>query len=181
MPVIIPNALADYAKSITLDVDFNQFTDTQIRNIVKQIRTGCISRGTSMTSHLARWIRRQDTSGTPYSYFLYDTYDIKWRGIPNGHPFFEAIKQACSMLKISENNPSQWWLQALDENIKTADEQRPKGSISAYRLGEYKKIVRKTMKIEQKLSLFMEDFLTKLEKRELGVMPIQVREIKSWE
>jgi hypothetical protein len=181
MPVIIPNELAIYAKQITLDVDFSLFTDRQIKNIVKQIRTGCISRGTSMTSHLARWLRRQDKSGTPYAFFLYDTYDIKWRDIPNGHPFYDAVKRACSMKKLSETNPSQWFLEALDENIKMADEQKPRGSISAYRLGEYKKVIKKTMKVEQPLSLYMEDFLTKLEKRELGIVPIQVSEVKSWE
>ncbi len=181
MPVIIPSELADYAKSITLEVDFNMFTDRQIKNVVKQIRTGCISRGNSMTSHIARWIRKQDTSGIPYSYFLYDTYDFKWRGIPNGHPFFETIKQAASMKKIAESEPSKWWMEALDEMYKTADEQQPRGSVSSYRLGEFKKMVKKVMKIEQTLSPVMEEFLTKLEKRELGVIPIQVSEIKSWE
>jgi hypothetical protein len=181
MPVIIPNALADYAKSITLEVDFNSFTDRQIKNIVKQLRNGCISRGTSMTSHLARWIRKQDITNTSYSYFLYDTYDIKWRDLPFGHPFFEAVKRACSMQKLAAENPSNWWMESLNDNIRIAEEQKPRGSISAYRLGEFKKSIKKTMKIEQKLSLFMEDFLTKLENRQLGIVPIQVSEIKSWE
>lgn len=181
MPVIIPSELAQYAKSITLDVDFNQFTDRQIKNVTKQIRTGCISRGSSMTSHIARWIRKQDTTNTPYAYFLYDTYDIRWRDIPFGHPFFDAVKRACSMQKLSSEGASKWWMETLDEHIKKAEEQKPKGSISAYRLGEFKKTVRKTMKIEQKLSPFMEEFLTKLENRQMGVVSIQVSEIKSWE
>jgi hypothetical protein len=181
MPVIIPNALADYAKSITIDVDFNLFTDRQIKNVVKQIRTGCISRGNSMTAHLARWLRKQGAGGLPYSYFLYDSYDFKWRDIPNGHPFFEAVKQAASMKKIAETEPSKWWLEALDEMFKIADEQKPRGSVSSYRLGEFKKMVKKTMKIEQTLSPVMEDFISKLERKELGVVPIQVKEFNSWE
>lgn len=181
MPVIIPNELANYADSITLDVDFNKFTDRQIKNITKQLRNGCISRGTSMTSHIARWLRRQDKTNTPYAFFMYDTYDIKWRDIPNGHPFFEAVKRACSMQKLSSENPNKWWMETLDENIKTAEEQKPRGHISAYRLGEFKKTIKRVMKIEQKLSDVMEDFLTKLENRQLGVIPVQVSEIKSWE
>jgi hypothetical protein len=181
MPVIIPSELANYAKSITLDVDFNLFTDRQIKNVVKQLRTGCISRGNSMTSHIARWIKKQDTSGIPYSYFLYDSYEFKWRGLPNGHPFFEAVKQAAAIKKISETEPSKWWMDALDDMFRIADEQKPKGSVSAYRLGEFKKTVKKTMKIEQKLSPIMEEFISKLENKQLGVMPIQVSEIKSWE
>ena len=77
MPVIIPNALADYAKSITIDVDFSLFTDRQIKNVVKQIRTGCISRGNSMTAHIARWLKKQCKGGKPYSYFLYELKLIK--------------------------------------------------------------------------------------------------------
>ena len=102
--------------------------------------------------------------------------------LPICHPFFEAVKQACSMQKLNtDTSSSSWWVEALDENIRKATEQEPRGSMSAYRLGEFKKIVKKTMKIEQKLSSFMEDFLTRLEKREIGVMPIQVNEVKSWE
>jgi hypothetical protein len=180
MPVIIPSELTQYAKSITIDVDFNLFTDRQIKNVIKQIRTGCISRGNSMTAHLARWIRKQDTSNTPYAYFMHDTYEYRWRGLPNGHPFFDVVKQTCAMQKLGQDN-GKWWIEALDENIKKAEAQEPKGSISSYRLGEYKKIVKKSMKVEQKLSAVMEEFLTKLANRELGVMPIQVRELKSWE
>jgi hypothetical protein len=181
MPVIIPNALADYAKSITLDVDFRLFSDRQIKNVVKQLRTGCISRGNSMTAHLARWIRRQDTSNTPYAYFLYDTYDIKWNNIPNGHPFFDAVKQAASMNKLTQESNSQWYTEALDEIIKTATEQKPKGTVSSYRMGDYKKVVKKTMKVEQKLSDNMEDFITKLLNKTLGVVPIQLKEFSKWD
>jgi hypothetical protein len=181
MPVIIPNALVDYAKSVTLDVDFNLFSDRQIKNVIKQLRTGCISRGNSMTAHLARWIKRQDTSNTPYSYFLYDSYEFKWKDIPNGHPFFEAVKQAASMHKISSESNSQWFIEVLDDIIKKAEEQKPQGTVNSYRMGEYKKMVKKTMKVEQKLPEVMEDFLYKLENKTLGVVPIQVSEFSRWD
>ena len=181
MPVIIPSELAAYAKSITIDVDFNLFTDRQIKNVVKQLRTGCLSRGNSMTAHIARWIRKQDTSNTPYAYFLYDTYEFKWRDIPNGHPFFAALKQAASMQKLASEDHSKWWMDVLDDMIKKSDDQPARGGVSAYRLNEYKKMVKKTMQVEQTLSPVMEEFLTKLTNRELGVVPIQVKEIKSWD
>jgi hypothetical protein len=105
----------------------------------------------------------------------------KMQGNKNRHPFFEAVKQAAAIKKISETEPSKWWMDALDDMFRIADEQKPKGSVSAYRLGEFKKTVKKTMKIEQKLSPIMEEFISKLENKQLGVMPIQVSEIKSWE
>ena len=175
MSLNISNELTQYAENIVMNIDFNKFTDRQIKNVVKQLRTGCISRGNSMTAHLARWIRR----GHNFPHFVYDNYEFRWRNIPNGHPFFEAVKQAASMVKLEED--SKWALQTLDETIQRAEEQKPIGSISSYRLGAYKKLVKKTMKIDQELPKEVEDFLTGLQNRTLGVMPVEVREINTYQ
>jgi hypothetical protein len=57
MATYIRNEIAQYSE-ITMKINFNKFSDRQIKNILKQIKNGCISRGNSMTAHLARWIRR---------------------------------------------------------------------------------------------------------------------------
>jgi hypothetical protein len=172
MALNISNELTQYAESIVMNIDFNKFSDRQIKNIVKQLRTGCISRGNSMTAHLARWIRK----GHDFPHFVYDSYEFKWANLPNGHPFFDTIKQAASMLKLDPEQAS-WIMQGLDDTIKAAEEQKPTGSIGSYRLGDYKKIVKKSMKIDQELPKEVEDFLTGLQNRTLGVMPVNVLEI----
>ena len=176
MSLNIPNELTQYAENIVLNIDFNKFTDRQIKNVVKQIRTGCISRGNSMTAHLARWIRK----GHNFPHFVYDTYEFRWRDIPNGHAFFDTIKQAASMVKLDPETSS-WYTQHLDDTIRNAEEQKPNGSISAYRLGDYKKIVKKAMKIDQELPKEVEDFLTGLQNRTLGVVPVSVYEINTYQ
>jgi hypothetical protein len=175
MSLNISNELTQYAESIVMNIDFNKFSDRQIKNIVKQLRTGCISRGNSMTAHLARWIRK----GHDFPHFVYDTYEFKWRNLPNGHAFFDTLKQAASMIKLDPETTS-WYMQHLDETIQNAEEQTPNGSISAYRLGDYKKIVKKAMKVEQELPKEVEDFLTGLQNRTLGVTPVKVYDIMSY-
>ena len=175
MSLNISNELTQYAENIVMNIDFNKFSDRQIKNVIKQLRTGCISRGNSMTAHLARWIRK----GHDFPHFVYDSYEFKWYGVPNGHAFFDTIKQAASMLKIDPDT-SDWYMQSLDEAIQAADEQKPNGSMSSYRLKDYKKIVRKAMKIEQELPKEVEDFLTGLQNRTLGVLPVSVKEINTF-
>jgi hypothetical protein len=175
MSLNISNELTNYAESIVMNIDFNKFTDRQIKNVVKQLRTGCISRGNSMTAHLARWIRK----GHDFPHFVYDSYEFRWRDIPNGHSFFTTIKEAASMLKLDAEQAS-WTMQALDETIKAAEEQKPNGSMSSYRLKDYKKIVKKAMKVDQELPKEVEDFLTGLQNRTLGVVPVKVYEILSY-
>lgn len=175
MSLNISNELTQYAESVVMNIDFNKFTDRQIKNIVKQLRTGCISRGNSMTAHLARWIRK----GHDFPHFVYDSYEFKWKDIPNGHPFFATIKEAASMLKL-EPGQAEWVTRTLNETLEAAEKQKPNGTISSYRLGEYKKIVKKAMQIEQELPKEVEDFLTGIQNRTLGVMPVSVYDISSY-
>jgi hypothetical protein len=175
MALNISNELTNYAESIVMNIDFNKFTDRQIKNVVKQLRTGCISRGNSMTAHLARWIRK----GHDFPHFVYDSYEFRWKNLPNGHPFFDTIKQAASMAKLDPDT-STWYMQSLDDAIQSAEEQKPNGSVTSYRLKDYKKIVKKAMKIDQELPKEVEDFLTGLQNRTLGVMPVEVYDIMSY-
>ena len=83
------------------------------------------------------------------------------------------------MLKIDPETKD-WYMTALDEIIKTAEEQKSNGSIGSYRLGDYKKIVKKAMKVEQELPKDVEDFITGLQNRTLGVAPVNVYEISAY-
>jgi hypothetical protein len=84
------------------------------------------------------------------------------------------------MVKLDPETSS-WYTQHLDDTIRNAEEQKPNGSISAYRLGDYKKIVKKAMKIDQELPKEVEDFLTGLQNRTLGVVPVSVYEINTYQ
>jgi hypothetical protein len=83
------------------------------------------------------------------------------------------------MIKLNPDT-STWYMQHLDDTIRSAEEQKPNGNISAYRLGDYKKIVRKAMKIDQELPKEVDEFLTGLQNKTLGVVPVKVYDIMSY-
>ena len=78
---------------------------------------------------------------------------------------------------IKKNN---WWTESLDEAIKKAEEQQTNGTISSYRLGEFKKTLKKAMRIDQELPKEVDDFLTGLQNRTLGVLPVKVYDIMGY-
>jgi hypothetical protein len=83
------------------------------------------------------------------------------------------------MLKL-DPELAEWSMRELNMAIQEAEEQKPNGSISSYRLKDYKKIVKKAMKIEQELPKEVEDFLTGIQNRTLGVVPVSVHDISGY-
>jgi hypothetical protein len=83
------------------------------------------------------------------------------------------------MIKL-DNEVPEWVREYMDETIKQAEEQKADGSMNSYRLGDYKKVVRKSMKIDQQLPQEVEDFLTGLQNRTLGVVPVKVKDINTY-
>jgi hypothetical protein len=83
------------------------------------------------------------------------------------------------MLKL-DPELAEWSMRELNTAIEEAEEQKPNGSISSYRLRDYKKIVKKAMKIDQELPKEVEDFLTGIQNRTLGVVPVSVYDISAY-
>ena len=56
MATYLRQEISSYAKSITVEIDFNNFSDGQIKNMIKYIRRGHVSKGDSATSTIVRWV-----------------------------------------------------------------------------------------------------------------------------
>jgi len=52
--IYLKQEVMQYTKSITMEIDFNLFSDRQIKNIVRQVRNGSVSQGRTMPSAVAR-------------------------------------------------------------------------------------------------------------------------------
>ena len=94
MATYIRNEIAQYSE-ITMKMNFNKFSDRQIKNILKQIKNGAVSYGHSATATVAKWLLGK----YPMPHFRYDSYYIKWQDLPNGHPFFSKLKDAAALSK----------------------------------------------------------------------------------
>ena len=167
MATYIRNEIAQYSE-ITMKINFNAFSDRQIKNILKQIRNGAVSYGSSATSTVAKWLLGK----YPMPHFRYDSYYIKWKELPNGHPFFSKLKDIASMTKL-QPDLSDWERNNLDITIKTADENTSSDDVRVHKFDKHlAKQLKKVMVIENEIPTELKDFLDKMERRELGVVDV---------
>ena len=171
MATYLRQEISSYAKSITVEIDFNKFSDGQIKNMIKYIRNGHVSKGDSATSTIVRCIFKK------YSmpHFLYGRWWSDWHNIPFGHTFFETLKGVASVAKLTADNYDS---QRINEDLINALEQNPSGDM---RMGSYDELVmqqlKKSMTIKSELPDQVETFIEKLQNRTLGVVPMDFYEV----
>ena len=167
MATYIRNEIAQYSE-ITMKINFNKFSDRQIKNILKQIRNGAVSYGQSATSTMAKWLLIK----YPMPHFRYNSYYIRWQDLPNGHPFFSKLKDVAALTKLG-SGLSEWEVNSLDTAIKSADENTPSDEVRIYNFEEHnRKILKKYFKTDVAIDGELKDFLDKMERRELGVVEV---------
>jgi hypothetical protein len=167
MATYIRNEISQYSE-VTMKMNFNKFSDRQIKNILKQVRNGAVSYGYSATTTIAKWLLGK----YPMPHFRYDSYYIKWSDIPNGHPFFAKLKDAAALSKL-ESDLSQWERDSLDLSIKSADKNTPSDEVRIYKFDKHsRKMLKKFMKIDVVLDSELKNFLDKMERRELGAIDV---------
>lgn len=171
MATYLRQEISNYAKSITIEIDFNKFSDGQIKNMIKYIRNGHVSKGDSATSTIVRCIFKK------YSmpHFLYGRWWSDWKNIPNGHSFFKTLKEVASVAKLTAD---QYDSKRIEEDIANAEAQNSSGDM---RMGSYDKPViqqlKKSMIIKSEFSDEVKEFLEKLENKTLGVMTMDFYQV----
>ena len=167
MATYIRNEIAQYS-DITMKLNFNKFSDRQIKNILRQVKNGAVSYGHSATATVSKWLLKK----YPMPHFRYDSFYIRWQDLPNGHPFFSKLKDVASLTKL-QSNLSTWERENLDETIKSADENTPTDEVRAYKFDKHDvKALKKHMKVDVVIDGELKDFLDKMERRELGAIDV---------
>ena len=72
MATYLRQEIQQYTKSVKLEMDFNLFTDRQIKNIVKYLRNGNIPKTHSATTVVAKWLLKK----YPMPHFRYSAWCI---------------------------------------------------------------------------------------------------------
>lgn len=171
MATYLRQEITNYAKSIIVEIDFNKFSDGQIKNMIKYIRNGHVSKGDSATSTIVRWVFKRYAM----PHFLYGRWWSDWKDIPNGHAFFETLKGVASVAKLTADN---YDLKRLEDDIAHADAQK---TTCDMRMGSYDKHMtqqlKQSMVIKNELSDEVKVFIEKLQNRTLGVVPVDFYEV----
>ena len=171
MATYLRQEISSYAKSITVEIDFNKFSDGQIKNMIKYIRRGHVSKGDSATSTIVRWLFKE------YSmpHFLYGRWWSDWKDIPNGHIFYQTLKEVASVAKLTADN---YGSKRIDEDLVSVLEQKPSGDM---RMGSYdehmSQQLKQSMTIQNELSDEVKTFIEKLQNKTLGVVPVDFYEV----
>ncbi len=167
MATYIRDEIAQYTE-VSMKMNFNKFSDRQIKNIIKQVKNGAVSYGRSATSSVANWLLQK----YPMPHFRYDSYYIKWSNLPFGHPFFSQIKQLAAITKL-QSELSDWEKTQLEDAIKNAEDNTPSAEFRIYRYDKHDvRNLKKVMVMENEIPNELKDFLDKMERRELGVVDV---------
>lgn len=171
MSINIPTYLLRHSKALTLKIDLTSFTDRQLNNIVKQVRTGSISWGDTATSRLAREIaHRYDTPHVKVS-----NWSITYHDIEPDHPLFEAGLQACSMAKL-DPDVSSWYRRNIDETMERITLRAPAGAIPiGFMSTECKRMVKSAAIVKVPDDHNVHPFLAKILSREIHTIELDLQ------
>ena len=167
MATYLRQEISKYSE-VTMKINFNKFSDRQIKNIIKQLKNGAVSYGNSATATVAKWLLQK----YPMPHFRYDSWYIRWQDLPFGHPFFNKLKEIASMAKL-ESDMSSWERDRIDDTIKNAEDNKPTSDVRIYSYDKHiVKQLKKLMVTDNVIDGELKDFLDKMERRELGAIDV---------
>lgn len=170
MGIHIPKKLLQHADTVKLKVQIKTFTDKQLLNIVRQVKTGAISSGDSATTVLARHI----ATTHEVNYIQLGSWRLHFSNLPYGHPLHEAVIQASSLAKLQMPEPD-WYMSSINSTIAQAEQVPISGYYSLYWLPkECMKIVTEAAKLEVPADHSVQAYLTKLLNREIDVIELDM-------
>lgn len=170
MATYLRQEVEQYTRSVTMEIDFNLFSDRQIKNILKQVKNGSVSTGRTMPSAVARWIIKK----YPMPHFRFSRWYSSWKDIPNGHAFFETLQNVAAIAKI---NADSYDIRHIETDLDTANKQEPSSDVRMYTYDkETVKILKKAMQINNVVEGELKEFLDKLENKTLGVIAVKFQD-----
>lgn len=169
MGIHIPNKLLQHADTVQLKVQIKSFTDKQLLNIVRQVKTGAISSGDAATTVLAKHIANK----YKVNHIQLGSWRMYFSELPANHPLHEAVIQACSLAKLEID--TDWYGTHIDSTIMQAEQAPVSGCYSLYWLPKSgTKLVRDAAKLEVSADHPVQAYLTKLLNREIETIEMKM-------
>lgn len=127
MSINVPQSLLNVSNGVKLEIDMSKFSDKQLKNIGKYVKTLKIPNTNSATAKIAKGL--VDYLKIPH--FLTSGNHVEWHYIPHEHPIFEKLIGAISVALLM---PEQhWWYSDRLKETKRGIENKHKiGSINMW-------------------------------------------------
>lgn len=127
MSINVPQSLLNVSNGVKLEINLSKFTDKQLKNIGKYVKTLKIPNTNSATAKIAKGL--VDYLKIPH--FLSNGHYLEWHYIPHEHPVFEKMYGAISVALLM---PDQHWWHAdrLRETKRAIENKHTIGSINMW-------------------------------------------------
>jgi hypothetical protein len=127
MSINVPQSLLNVSNGVKLEVNMSKFTDKQLKNIGKYVKTLNIPNTTSATAKIAKGL--VDFLQIPH--FVTSSRHIEWHHIPHSHPIFERMIGAISVALLT---PEQHWYYSdrLKDTKRAIENKYAVGNISLW-------------------------------------------------
>ncbi len=170
MGINIPEKLLRHTDKLKLNVRISTFSDRQLKNIVRQVKTGSISSGGSATTILATHIADEHK----VNYIKISSWRLHFNELPVNHPLHEAVIQACALAKL-ELIDSSWYASNINSTMAEAEKAPVTGSYYVYWLPKScMQIVRDAAKLAVSADHPVQAYLTKLLNREIETIEMEL-------
>jgi hypothetical protein len=127
MSINVPQSLLNVSNGVKLEVNMSKFSDKQLKNIGKYVKTLKIPNTTSATAKIAKGL----VEFLKIPHFVTSSRHIEWHHIPHSHPIFEKMIGAISVALLT---PEQHWYYSdrLKETKRAIENKHTIGNISLW-------------------------------------------------
>lgn len=127
MSINVPQSLLNVSNGVKLEIDMSKFSDKQLKNIGKYVKTLKLPNTNSATAKIAKGL--VDYLRIPH--FLTNGNYIEWHHIPHEHPIFDKLIGAISVALLM---PEQhwWYSDRLRETQRAIENKYAIGSINMW-------------------------------------------------
>lgn len=127
MSINVPQSLLNVSNGVKLEIDMSKFSDKQLKNIAKYVKTLKIPNTNSATAKIAKGL--VDFLQIPH--FVSSGRFVEWHHIPHEHPIFEKMIGAISVALLM---PEQhwWYSDRLRETQRAIEDKHAIGSINMW-------------------------------------------------
>jgi hypothetical protein len=134
MGIHVPETLLRVSEEIKVKVRLDRITDRQIKNIVRQVKSGYVPLyANSATAHITRHI--VNTFDVPC--VKWSSWRIQTRKLTQTHPLWDAIPQAVAMSKLETSaEDMQWYQKDFDQVLDMISDRTKDVSLSHYMFRE---------------------------------------------
>jgi hypothetical protein len=163
MGINIGNGILYMSNKLDVTIEMDRFSDTQLKNIVKYVKTGNVPYGPSATAAVAEHI----VNKFKVPHFRSNTWYLRWENVDD-QEFRDTVIAQATLQKLADSDYSR----SLDHVINSMNKKETSGEISLWYFSKDVRKVIKKSKVKNEISDEVNDFLNRMLNHEIKTIDI---------